>query len=421
MKNKEKKYYESAVDLNKFRVFIKVLLPLLVLGIGIAGATYINKTAVKPRKRQAQQITPLVQTQVVQKKDQEIIIKAMGTVMAAREIQIKPKVSGEIISEHTEFTQGGYLKAGEEILKIDPKDYELAVIPKTSQVVNYTYALKLELGSQDVAKQEWMLLNGNKSAKTLDKELALRKPHLQKAKADLAASKAELEQAKLNLSRTRIIAPFNAVVREKNVEIGSQVSTQENLAELVGTDEYRVKVSIPVDRLKWIKIPSKSDKEGAEVLVCYSSGEYVRKGRIICLLSDLETQGRMARILVSVKDPLNLKESKTQKPPLLIGEYVRVEIKGRKLENVISIHRKALRDGDKIWLAGNDGKLKIKKVKPLWKDQDTVILQNEVSESERLIISNLTTPVEGMKICFENPKIIDPKAIALKKGKRSKK
>ena len=82
---------------------------------------------------------------------------------------------------------------------MDARDYELAVTQKQSQVVNADYNLKLELGHQEVAKREWSLLNGSKPAKSSDLELALRKPHLDKAKADLAAAKAELKQAKINL------------------------------------------------------------------------------------------------------------------------------------------------------------------------------------------------------------------------------
>jgi multidrug efflux pump subunit AcrA (membrane-fusion protein) len=172
-------------------------------------------------------------------------------------------------------------------------------------VTDAEYNLKLELGHQEVAKREWMLLNGGKPAKSSDVDLALRKPHLDKAKADLEAAKAELKQANLNLARTRIRAPFNAIVRTHNVEMGSQVSIQDPLAELVCTDEYWIKVSIPVDRLKWISTPRNATESGSAVRIYYRNG-FERTGTVIKLFGDLETEGRMARILVSVEDPLSL-------------------------------------------------------------------------------------------------------------------
>ena len=228
----------------------------------------------------------------------------------------------------------------------------------------------------------------------------MRKPHLAKAKADLAAAKAELKQAQLDLSRTTIRAPFNAVIRSKNVEIGSQVSTQDQLAELVGTDLYWIRVSIPVERLTWVRIPRADDGPGSEVRVLYRNG-FHRQGKVIKLLGDLETEGRMARILVAVKDPLDMESSVNGQPPLLLGEYVRVEIEGRMLENVYRIPRSALRDATNLWLVDDGNHLEIRPVQTVWRDTDTVLLREGLEPGDRLIISDLSKPVAGMPVRTE--------------------
>lgn len=383
---------------SKLRMLIKVLLPLIVLGAGIAGATYIKKTAPEPRKRPPRQTIPLVESLSISRSGEQVVVEAMGTVIPARELVLKPRVSGEVIETHPEFTEGGLLRAGEDVLKIDPKDYELTVTQKRSQVANTSYALKVEMGQQDIAQREWELLSGNDPAEKQDKDLALRKPHLKKAKADLNAARADLNQAKLNLNRTRLVAPFNAVVRARNVEIGSQVSSGGQLADLVGTDEYRVQLAIPLDRLKWISVPRKAGESGSQVRIRYRNDEYERTGTVIRLLSDLETEGRMARLLVAIPDPLNLEAENADQPPLLLGEYVHAEIEGRELENVFRIPRTAFRDNDRVWLANADGKLSIREVTPLWRGREAVLVREGLSEGDRLVISNLSTPVDGMKI-----------------------
>ena len=289
-------------------------------------------------------------------------------------------------------------------MQIDPQDYKLALKQKQSQVVDKQYELKLEFGQQDVAKREWELLNGNNPAKALDAELALRKPHLEKAKADLAAARAELRQTELDLSRTTVRAPFNAVIRSKNVDLGSQITAQEQLAELVGTDEYWIRVPLPLDRLKWITIPRKAGDPGSPVRVSWGNGQDsgpVRTGTVIKILSDLETNGRMARLLISVKDPLGLKNPHRRQPGLLIGDYVRVAIQGHDVGNVVRIPRTALRDNTKIWVAGKDGRLHIRSVDTLWRDRDTVLLRDGLEPGERLVVSDLQTPVEGMTVRIE--------------------
>ncbi len=385
---------------------LTVLLCLVILGAGIAGASYLNKTAPKAHKRKPPRMDPLVKVQMVQRTNERATVRAMGTVVPALEMILKSRVSGEIISTHPEFIDGGFLKKGTKVLQIDPQDYELAVEQKRSQVVNARYALKLEMGHQEVAQREWELLKGDKPAKDLDLELALRKPHLEKARAELAAAEADLKQAKLDQARTAIRAPFNAIVRNKHVELGSQVSTQDVLAELVGTDEYWVQVSIPVDRLKWIAIPTKMDESGSAVRIIYGTGSvstFERKGKVIKLLGDLDAEGRMARVLVSVTDPLDRQGHETRRPPLLIGDYVRVEIEGREIKDVFKIPRTALRDNSKIWVERGEGRLHIRQVQVVWRDPQYIFIRDGLKEGERLIVSDLATPVEGMAVIIEEP------------------
>ncbi len=184
---------------------------------------------------------------------------------------------------------------------------------------------------------------------------------------------------------------------KKNVDIGSQVSNQEQLAELVGTDIYWIQASIPVDRLNWITIPGRPAEAGSAVRILHRS-EYEHTGTVIKLLGDLEPEGRMARILIEVKDPLGLKTTEKKQLPLLIGEYVRIEIKGRQLDNVYRIPRAALRDNNRIWVASSAGKLKIRDVEILWRDAQTVLFRDGLQPGDRLIVSELATPIDGMPV-----------------------
>lgn len=392
----DEKRPESPKPSGKKTLILRIALPVAILCIGLLGSAYLKSSGPKPQRKPPRKMISLVQVMPLQKSDETVSVRAMGTVVPAREVSLKSRVSGEIVRTHPEFAPGGFLSAGEEVLRIDPTDYELDLARKKSQVADAAYRLKLELGHQEVAKREWQLLKGNKSAK--DSDLALRKPHLEKARADLAAARAELKGAELNLERTRITAPFNAVVRERHVERGSQVAAQEKLADLVGTDEYWVRVSVPVDRLRWLRIPRSTEEEGADVAIRYGVEDEERTGRVIKLLSDLASEGRMARLLVAVKDPLDLSNPASDRPPLLIGEYVQAGIKGRELTDVFRIPRSALRDGARVWLAAPDDTLSIREVETLWRDSDTVLLRKGLKTGDRLILSDIAAPVEGMPL-----------------------
>jgi RND family efflux transporter MFP subunit len=377
--------------------WVILLLCFVVIGIGVVGYLMMLKSTPKARKRPPVKMVPLVTVQKIFPETQQVAIKAMGTVVPAKELALKSRVAGEIVRIHPQFTEGGIIRKGEQILQIDELDYKLITAQKESAVADASYALKLELGRQDIAQREWKLLNGDNPAPEADAELALRKPHLEKAQSDLTAAQAELEAARLQLARTKIIAPFNAVIRSRQVEIGSMIAVQENLATLVGTDDYWVQVSIPVDRLKWVDIPNHRRDQGAEARITYH-GDAVRSGRVVKLLSDLEEQGRMARVVVAIKDPLGMQPSGAKSPAMLIGEYVRVEIQGHEIEAAFRIPRSALRDNTHIWLVDPEGKLEIRKVRTLWRDNQAVLVKDGLKPGAQLVVSDLATPVPGMVV-----------------------
>ncbi|QJB55625.1 efflux RND transporter periplasmic adaptor subunit [Pseudodesulfovibrio sp. zrk46] len=377
---------------------LKVMIPAVIIVLAAVGAYAMVATAPKAKKRAPVASQPTVETATVTKENHRVWVPVMGTVTAAREITLKSRVSGDVASVSNSFVPGGYFAEGEEILTLSPEDYELALSEVQADVTNAEYALKVEQGYQNVSAREWKLLQGSTKASTSESELALRKPHLEKAKADVRAAKAQLKQAQLNLDRTHIRAPFAAMVQTKDTDIGDNIASQEALATLVGTDEFWIEASVPVDRLDWIELPVNGHL-GAEVRITSGSGgsNSVREGRVVRLLPSLEDEGRMARLLISVNDPLNL-EGKPGIKPLLLGSYVSVQIDGGVLADVYAIPRSSFRENNKVWVLTDKGTLDIRSVNPVWRDGDTLVLDEGLADGESLVVSNLSAAVQGMKV-----------------------
>ncbi len=388
----------------------KRLLPLVILAIGVFAAVIILKTAPQPKKAAPPKKIPQVRVQEIRLVDERVAIPVMGTVVPARKLSLKAQVGGEIVALHPEFVEGGFMGAGETILRIDPVDYQLLVARAESRVAEARYQLKLELGHQEVAKREWQLLGGGRPASDFERELALRRPHLDKARAEVKAAEAELEQAKVDLSRTRLTAPFNAVLLSRQVVRGSRITPHEALAELVGTDEYWVRVSVPVDRVGWFAVPASPREVGARALVRFGE-EGEMAGRVIRLLGDLEEQGRMARALVSVPDPLGRKKGDRVAAPLLLGQFVQVAIEGNRLSRVARIPRTALREDDTVWIVDGEGRLRLRRVTVAWREKETLLVQGELHGGERLVLSEVTAPAEGMAVEVLAEEVVKPVAV----------
>ena len=106
----------------------------------------------------------------------------------------------------------------------------------------------------------------------------------------------------------------------------------------------------------------------------------------------------MARLVIAIDDPLSLKTSARGLPAMIIGEYVRVAIQGRKIDGAFSLPRTALRDNTYVWVAGKDDRLEIREVRPIWRDLHTVLLKEGLRPGDRVVVSDLATPVPGMAI-----------------------
>ncbi|MGB3221795.1 MAG: efflux RND transporter periplasmic adaptor subunit [Desulforhopalus sp.] len=379
---------------------LQVLLSTIVLGCGVALAAYYLKTGpeAKPRKREP---TPsLVEVKQINYASHRLTINGMGTVLAAKEINLTPGVGGEIISMSDKMVPGGLFAKDDVLANIDPVDYELTVKRLQSEVAKVRNELELEMGNQRISQKEFELLGQEVSE--AEKKLMLREPQLAMQKATLEGVKANLAQAELNLKRTRIKAPFNGVVLSRSVNIGTRVSESTVLARLVGTDEFWLKLALPIDQLKWVTFPTDDTaQQGSRVRIFLhqmaKDGSFLT-GRVIRLAADVEEQGRMAAVYVSIKDPLSLLPENRGKPQLLLGSFVRAEIEGRQLASVIAISRDYLHGGENVWLMKGDNTLEIRDVDIVAKNNDLIFIGAGLADGEKLIVSDLSSPVAGIPL-----------------------
>ena len=382
-----------------FKKIVKIITPILIILIALAIGRTIIKTTKKPEKKRPQRTAYSVEVIPLKAGKQAVQLKATGTVSPAVNIMLRPRVSGEIIEVAPEFIDGGSFKQGEVMLKIDPVDYLLALEQKKAALAEAEYQVLLEKGQGDIAAREWELLGAGENASESDRELALRIPHLKYRAAKLEAAKAELKNARLDLARTEVRAPFNAVVVDRKTDLGTQATLQDSLALLAGSDQYYVRASIPVDRLKWIK---PDPENGSLATITRSTGD-VRQGRVIRMESALEEMGRMARVIIAVDNPTQGNH------PVLLNEYVRISIEGTAVENAYHIPRAALHDDQFVWLATPEGTLEIREVKVAWRDTTDIIISDGLNQGERLILTNLSTPINGMKLRVEGDPVPEQK------------
>jgi RND family efflux transporter MFP subunit len=378
-----------------------ILTVLLILGVaaGLIIWTYSSEPEAR-REGATKQTAMLVDIQTVRRGDFMPRIAGLGTVEAAQDIILSPRIEGRIIGISENFLPGGFVAEGEVLVQIDPSDYQNTVQQRESELQQATSDLDIEMGRRNVAKKEYELLKQELTDE--NRQLVLREPQLAAARASVLSAQAAVNQAKLELERTSIEAPFNAQILTRNANVGSQVEPGMGLARLIGIDEYWVIVTVPVAKLDQIAFPQDAE-EGAPVRIrnrrAWPEDTY-RQGRIKRLIGALDDQTRLARVLVSVRDPLVLKKG-TKGPKLIVGTIVQAEIEGRPLQNVFRIKRDYLREDNTLWVK-QDGKLEIRGAAVVFKDKQYAYISEGLKDGDQLVTSNLATVAQGVPLRTES-------------------
>jgi RND family efflux transporter MFP subunit len=370
---------------------------ILLLAAGVVAVIFSTEPRAE-RSSAMKQTAMLVEVTEVARGDYRPIVVAMGTVRPEQEIMLSPRVGGEIVSVSETFTPGGFVEKGEVLLQIDPTDYEATLLERRSELRQASAELEMELGRQDLARQDYEELRGTISDEY--RTLVLRQPQLDTARARVEAAQAAVRRAELDLERTRIRAPFAAHILTREANVGSQVAPGESLGHLVGIGSYWVEASVPVSSLQWIDFPQDRDDPGAPVHIrnraAWPEGVH-RVGRVHSLIGALESQTRLARILLTVSDPLAHDPESAGQPPLMVGSYVEARIEGKSIENVVRRERQYLRQNDTVWL-NRDGVLEIRNLHVDFRDDDFAFVSKGLEAGDLVVTTNLATVVDGASL-----------------------
>jgi RND family efflux transporter MFP subunit len=383
---------------------IRGILSLGVLAAALYGGWWMLQNPPKPKRRRPPPQPAFVEVTPVAFGPQRVTVPAMGKVRAAEEVDLTPRVRGEVTYVSRDLAPGNLVRKGQVILRIDAADYQVAVQQAEGAVKQAEASLALEEGKQALARKEYELLG--KDVAAADRDLVLRQPQLVTARATLATARAALSRARLDLGRTSLPAPFNAIVQTQVAHLGARVTESSVLVKLVGTDAFWVELVVPVDALRWIRAPQRAGEEGDVVKIfdpaAAGNGAH-RVGRIFRLAADLEDKGRMAKVLVRVEDPLALAPSSAGQPRLIIGSYVRAEIAGAEIASAAVLDRRLIRDGRSVWVMGAGDTLEVRPVEIVFGNAREVYVTGGLKAGERVVTTDLATPVPGLVLKLLTP------------------
>ena len=375
-----------------------VLTPFAIIFAAIIILIIVGIMAPKPSKKPIQTRAPLVDVAVLSPSSVQFSIASQGSVMPRTETVLISEVAGMVTEVSDKFVVGGFFKKGEQLLKIDDDTYQVAVLQAQSRLGAAESALVSEKARSKQAKEEWLL-----TGQTLEQApiLALRVPQLQEAEANLIAAKADLKEAQRKLARTSIVAPYDAMLKAKRVDIGQYITVGASLADTFAIDYAEVRLPVKQRDVAFLNLPkiNQSHRDTSTVELFYQlNGERKSwQSKVTRYEGVVDTASRVHYVVAQVLDPYNVL-SELSHDELRIGTFVNAAVLGKSVDNVVAIPRAAVHGANTVYLIDGDNKLHIEDVSILRSDVDYVYSQQALDTDKRLVLTNIQTPVSGMTL-----------------------
>lgn len=385
---------------------MKKYVPLLLVLGAIAVTVIMFLSQPEPVKAAAPEAALAVKTQILKSTSVTLEVESQGTVQPRTRTTLISEVSGAVLEVSEQFIVGGTFGAGDVLLSLDPTDYEVALQRAEAQLISANARLELEKARAIQAAKEWQMTGRPQSEAPI---LALRKPYLAEAEANILQSKAEVKRAKQKLEKTKIRAPYAGMVASKGADVGQYVTTGSRLGETFAIDFVEVRLPLTerdlarMDALTFKGIPSES--------MVTLSGSVNGKQRE-WLAEVVRSEGvvneinRSQYLVARMSDPYGISGSgDSVSPPLLVGTFVTAKLKGKVLEDVFELPRSALLQGSKVATVDSQTRMNIRAVDVIFSD-DSFYYVTGLNDGVQVITSALGTPIEGLKLLLRNSSTI---------------
>ncbi len=362
---------------------------LLIAGIitGAVGlAVGLSQMKPPPETKDIPDVAPLVEILPLVESSASFRIASQGTVRPRTETIVSAEVSGSIVGISPKFIAGGVFAKGEELLRIDPTNYLVAVdqakATLTQRQIEYDGALKLRTQGYR-AESEYA-----------------------SAAAALATAKADLVKAERNLERTYITLPYDGMVRVKEADLGQYVSPGSRLGITFATDYAEVRLPLTDQDLAFIDLPDAADISGSGAaqgplvdLSAVQKGQMAHwQAQIVRTEGVVDEKNRVTYAVARIPDPYKLNTNMSAESALPMGTFVAANIEGATVDNVVRIPRSALRGNNQLMFVDAENRLHIRNVDILRADAEYAYLRGGAIIGERISTTALESPINGMKV-----------------------
>jgi len=382
-----------------FRSILILLASLALIFLAVQFAKTSIKNRPKPPKAQPRIIIPEVSFMDSSPKTVPFKLETDGLVSPFWQTEIAAQVGGEVIAIADGFQTGLKINKGDTLLEIESTVYEGAVAQKKAAI-----AMAQQQVAEEEAKAAQALRDWERSGRAASEAppLTLRKPQLAAVKGNLESAQISLRLAELDLSRCKIIAPFDGMVQARSVSLGNVVSPGVSLGQILGTERLQVRLAISPKQARRLQLPFGGEAaEPINIDVSPVGAPGLSWPAVITRTeTEIDRNSRLFYVFADIFDPF-----KNPEQPLPIGAYVTATIPGIDVEKVHEIPESSLINDRKVWVLDESDTLRSHPVERAFSQGKTAYVRfsNEPDASHRIVLKPLPSFRSGMQVRLVEP------------------
>ncbi|MGR5237167.1 efflux RND transporter periplasmic adaptor subunit [Vibrio alfacsensis] len=365
---------------------LRWLLPFVVVGGSYAGYAAIAATAPEKESIKPPATEPMVQTSSLFPTDHKVVITSHGEMVPFEKTHLAAQVSGEVVSWHPNFVTGGIVKRGEVLFTIESDNYEASVLQAEAGLASARAELIEEQAKAEVAKRQAKKLSNKQVT-----DLYLRKPQVLSAQAQVKSAQAALKRAKRDLENCQVVAPYDALVVEREIGVGQFVSSGTRVATLNNIEV--AEIHVPIAGFDSAFLPESINDLHATVT---QQGilSTTREGKVVRDLGMIDSATRMINMVIQVQDPYGLDNGQA---PIKFGSYVEVSFTGKELKHIYRLPQELVKNRT-VWVVNGDNELQPRVVNVLRAEGEFLLVGEGLKLSDKLVLTLPEYPQKGMVV-----------------------
>lgn len=349
-------------------------------------------------------------------------VQANGILRAKREVEIVARVGGEIT--RVAISNGEYVHVGENLLKIDDREYGLAyerasnmllgaqidyktfsassaILEIDSSLIKKTIAVsksKLSKLEEDFRNKKLAIEDYMRLKRDYETELAYATVHrgdVMASKSGLSQARESYERAKLDFEATTITAPFEGFVANCDLAEGMRIQAGRNLFTLIDISSLLVDVEVLETEVGKVRIGTK-----AEVTVnAFQNEKFV--GSVVSVNPIVDIKSKTIKVTIELK---NGKPNKWKGLKLRPGMFAAVKLETEILLNRLLVPKEALltRDQRNLVFIVESNLAKWCYVKIGEENEQYIEIKDGIKAGDAIIVKGHYTLAHHAKVKIEN-------------------